>query len=169
VIGYLVLFNENLAQYLKPGSTVFDESMIATPGGLRSLLLWINGMRLHFLYFGLFSVGVASIIYQARCPFAIKRYRSPAEYFDIEAKTLPLQMIKRLDRYLILPRNIASLDEKDAKAMYIRSFYIFQSNKHPVSRAAVSTLFLVGAVCLAIPALTMAGLVAYSLAAKLAG
>ena len=62
IVGYLIILNQHLAGYAQ--------------------LLGVGDVtwRLYALYVGLSSVGLASIVYAARCPETIKSYRTAVEY-----------------------------------------------------------------------------------------
>ena len=73
VIGYLILFNDTIAQHLS-FNRLAGENVIGF--GLSAL------SRLKLIYFGLIFLGSANIIYRIRRPFVFKFGRSEPEYVE---------------------------------------------------------------------------------------
>jgi hypothetical protein len=72
IVGYLIIFNDDLVQHLNLWRPIFGET--APP------------YRLLCVYFGLICVSLAAAIYGVRCPPEIKRHRSAVDYIaEMEA------------------------------------------------------------------------------------
>ncbi|WP_330082578.1 hypothetical protein [Methylocystis iwaonis] len=65
-VGYIILFNENIKDYAKLSNDLHLD--------LNESLLYV--------YFGLFFVGVASILYGLLAPLEVKKYSSAVEYIS---------------------------------------------------------------------------------------
>src|SRR5260221_7846873 len=73
VFGYLLLFNENVRQYL---TILYDAT-----GLLRHFpSMW----RVWMLYYGSFSLAIGSIFFAILCPVFIKQYASAFQMADTE-------------------------------------------------------------------------------------
>ncbi len=74
IIGYLVVFNSTLSEYVA----------LVTPFGTESVELnlidYLHGKRLYFLYMGVLAVGLATALYSALAPGPIKTAASAVEY-----------------------------------------------------------------------------------------
>jgi hypothetical protein len=84
-IGYLILFNEQLIHFLNISNELlpaeyfryFWQDTSKTSEELAS-------SRLFLIYFGLFFLGLGSILYGIACPHLLKRYGSSSEYLRDE-------------------------------------------------------------------------------------
>lgn len=94
VLGYFILFNENIVGYLDLSKEIF---------GLRGRAPGITSTspvptRLLLLYFGLCFVAVGSMSYELFCPLEIKKYRSPAEYIGDSSDSISVLEITQIER-----------------------------------------------------------------------
>ena len=75
LVGYLIIFNESLLQYLDLSRELFGRhSDVAGTNGAH--VSW----RLLLLYFGLCFVAAGAALYSWRCPDEIKSYRLASDY-----------------------------------------------------------------------------------------
>jgi hypothetical protein len=63
LIGYLVLFNDNVIHYLEIAREL---DPAANPGRISARLLWV--------YFGLCTVSVGALLYAIWCPYEVKTH-----------------------------------------------------------------------------------------------
>ena len=74
VFGYLIIFNQQVV-------SLFDLSPYYIPSINENWAWLIDGKdRLYCFYFGLFSIGLGSILYQLFCPPIVKEFKSSFEY-----------------------------------------------------------------------------------------
>lgn len=80
-IGYWILFNEHFLGYTR---------IVISPNASDPTPYFTNIQRLYFSYFGLSILGVASFLFQLKCPEVVKRFRgiqdftrSEVEYFSV--------------------------------------------------------------------------------------
>ncbi|WP_137930460.1 hypothetical protein [Mesorhizobium comanense] len=72
LVGYLLLFNAEIAKFLRLHSD-FCQPAECVPS-----------LRLFLLYLGSCSIAVGAALYSLRCPALIKKYDSAAAFFDAE-------------------------------------------------------------------------------------
>ena len=70
IVGYFLIFNDNIISYLRLHSEFCQNN------GCEA------GWRIYFIYFGLTSSAVASVIYAIFCPNVIKMYATSREFFN---------------------------------------------------------------------------------------
>lgn len=99
IIGYLILFNHQAAEYFKLASTISENAKL---GEVSSRLLWI--------YLGLCWLAVGSFIYTLGCPDEIKRYANSAAYIQNERENTPSSEGSKVMTYLE-KNDPAGLDE----------------------------------------------------------
>ncbi len=93
LIGYLLIFIENILPLLEISHKLFGQKDVA-PAGSVETVSW----RLVVVYFGLMSIALGSIAYQIWCPIAVKGYRDWVAYVaDLEpnAGALLMESIRR--------------------------------------------------------------------------
>src|SRR5271155_4010656 len=73
VIGYLIILNSTVADYLKPHGIEWTHQPATVWDRLWSL-------KLYLAYFGLMFLGVGAAIYQWKCPSFVKKYGDWADY-----------------------------------------------------------------------------------------
>ncbi len=169
VIGYMVLFNENLLHYIDLSKSIFgnqSENM-----GNIAHVSW----RLIFIYFGLCFLAIGSILYQSFCPLTIKRFANNTEFIastlrnmgnmipeGIEA-LLREQMgsrdhLQNLQNTLETRRIRANEVEKQhVLGLYQRDllslFFSFLDQQRPIVRAVTAAAYAIGFTILSIPTL----------------
>ena len=73
ILGYLILFNDDIASYLR-----FDELTSS-----KDTEFWLTGsQRLRFLYFGMLFLAAANLLYRIRRPYAVKKAQSMEAYLE---------------------------------------------------------------------------------------
>jgi len=85
-IGYLLLFNENLINYIS-----ISEHVIGYKVALKESI-----SRLYYLYFGLSFLGLSSIAFAFFCPVEIKGITSEYEYLEKEVNVMTYERLKQL-------------------------------------------------------------------------
>lgn len=103
-LGYMVLLNEQLVQYLR-----LAESLIGLEAGERaegSNILEEN--RLKLIYIGLVILGLASSLYALFCPGMIQKFGSDAEYLEAELKSMSPDKMRYLRLQVSKHDNISS-------------------------------------------------------------
>ena len=104
VLGYLLLFNHEVVDFLKLHSTLCNECTIS----------W----RLNFFYFGSFFVAIGSILFALACPVVIARHPGAHDFYEAE------------NEYFSAPEHRAFLVGHILKARrttYIRPEYMYPS------------------------------------------
>lgn len=86
-IGYFLLFNENIVTYISI-SPEFAKSASE---------LSVTISRLHYLYFGLTTLGISSILYSLFCPKAIKENGSEYEYSSKEMNVMTYARLREIN------------------------------------------------------------------------
>lgn len=79
VVGYLVILNENVLQYLELSRVVYgtpSDQLSAMPALSTAHVTW----QLLFVYFGLSIIALAATLYALKCPEIIKRFSSSIDY-----------------------------------------------------------------------------------------
>ncbi len=175
VIGYMIIFNENIIQLFELSKEVFTELV---PGS-KSSVQGVSGdskTRLYYFYFGLTFLGTGSIIYQIFCPGIIKEHGSDRQYIREEA---PLITLKRFESLLDALEGITKkqlidfkerLDmiqtfspgaEEKARMNMTTDLFIIQwrleNESYFVIRVITFLLYMVGFGFLAIPSIQMFG------------
>src|SRR5262245_23714640 len=84
LIGYMILFNDQLLRYLELSSPYFHDAFIggevAGTGGLSLSLAY----RLYLFYFGFTFLALGALLYEFRCPWQVKRHGTAAEFVRVE-------------------------------------------------------------------------------------
>jgi hypothetical protein len=173
VIGYLILFNENVLHYLELSRSLFGNSAerVASSGAAPV------SPRLLFLYFGLCLISAGSVIFSVRCPPRMKVYGSPIELIEKELENLSLielgAIATRLDpestmgarfteycsqlinlRYGTaggLP--IPSQRDEELEADGLLAYYNILNNGRPISRVTTALLFSIGLLLVSLPSI----------------
>jgi hypothetical protein len=76
VIGYLLIFNEHVVDYLRIHSDFCRGSSCE------------SSWRLYFFYFGSCFFAIGSLLYAGFCPVLIKKYKDAAAFFEAEKEFL---------------------------------------------------------------------------------
>jgi hypothetical protein len=136
VVGYLILFNDQV-------STFLSISRLENAQPTLGVLGWAWSHKLHFIYFGLMSLGLGSFIYSFRCPFIIKKHGDFADYVRIDGPSISDETAYEYRQILGIPAQ--------SKADILHHWYAQHSAQRPFSRIAVTILFAVGLALLAVP------------------
>jgi hypothetical protein len=140
-VGYMILFNDDITKLLELSRSYLHAPQTST---------WMStlvGLRLYFIYFGLFSLGAGSIVYQWKCPYAVKKFADGADYVSQEIATLSKDGVRVLAQ--ITGQSYSG--SGDDALLVIRNGYGQMSLWYRMSRLAVATLFGLGLFLLAIP------------------
>jgi hypothetical protein len=175
VLGYLIIFNENLVAFLVLSEDIFPHG---NPTTGETLSWWFSGRtRLMFLYFGLMFVGVASILYQLLCPTLIKEHGSGSSFIRDEIDLMTGRRTNGILRSLSdrIKESDNGFEELTSLADALRRFYqddpaaypegtrerlntdlmLLQweneNSRHPHTRSVVAILYLLGFVLLFVP------------------
>jgi hypothetical protein len=144
-VGYLILFNDEVSKFL---------SMATLDRGSHGSLidiLWPN--KLYFLYFGLMFTGLASVIYQVRCPYIVKKHGDWADYVRIDGDSLSNAAAASLGEAVGRDyREDCRSENPDHVTMdYMRAWFRRQSEARPFSRIVAAIFFFLGFSLLALP------------------
>jgi hypothetical protein len=85
VVGYLILFNDYIVQFLDVSSSIFRRQDMLKNASPAQNIPW----RLMFLYFGMCHIAAASVLYSWFCPNIIKRFGSAPEYVAQDRDHIP--------------------------------------------------------------------------------
>ena len=95
VVGYLIIFNENVIQLLELSKALFPDN------GTNNFKIWFSNLdRLFYIYFGLMLLGLASILYQLYCPTLIKEHRNDRNYIRDEINLMTGRRTNSLLKFL---------------------------------------------------------------------
>jgi hypothetical protein len=84
LLGYMILFNEQIIKYLEISSPYFHDIFITdTPADGDGLSISL-AYRLYFFYFGFTFLAIGNIIYYFCCPVLVKEYGSAAAFHATE-------------------------------------------------------------------------------------
>lgn len=141
IIGYMILLSERLQEFLK---LTIDSS------------LEVTSTRLYFLYFGLSSLAIATIIFNIRCPDVVKNHRASFDYVDKQKQIVgskgDSELIATFQEYGIqVPkRNIDTMSERSVVYFMISLFSGMEVTR-PISRIVVLLFLLTGFALLTVP------------------
>lgn len=164
VIGYLVLFNSNIVEYLRLSSEVTSAPFQLDTNEI--------GFRLLCIYFGLCAIAAASILYTIFCPEEIKLHRNAPAYIDAEKENTGSAMLSVMESVLRdndpsslewismidplmrpmdspLDRKIDALRKNSTDLMDL--YYDYMNESRPRIRITIASIFLLGFGLLAIP------------------
>jgi len=145
-IGYMIIFNVHVVTYLELTQSIFPDESSATSS--TSFSQWLSDFpRLIFIYFGLLSLGIASFLYQVRCPQLIKQHNTPNSYVSDEKHLLTyLQIIKLIDEQgtntpsnIVEGNNLEQNKEEDYVAMrkFQRELSNWRNENHATMAAGI--------------------------------
>jgi len=163
LVGYFIIFNENLIQYLD----------------LSKEYVWDVGLavsyKLFFFYFGLTSISLGLMSYQFRCPDIIKQNPGEIDYVNLERSNLPptfLQYVQKDVKRLFdklkrcnVPMSAEFLAEVDGLSdnmiqtknieaiSLLRFYWILSDIDNPRARFFSMCAYAIGFFLLAIPAI----------------
>jgi hypothetical protein len=136
LVGYMIIFNANVLPYLRLASEIFGNAP--------------HFWRLYFIYFGLCSLALGSIIYQLWCPSEIKRFASALDYVTAAKDANIGSPFKReLEEKLGLPVSEGNYRALNERRVWARMFTL--------------VFYSLGFVLLSIPSINVFATVAYSL------
>lgn len=145
VIGYLIILNSTLADYLK----LHGVEWVHQPAGVWDRL-W--AVKLYLVYFGLMFLGIGAAIYQWKCPPFIKKYSNWADYVAGVEPYTELSQIDALAEIVGIPLEIHDFRRQgDELKFLLRAHYAQMSSYYPRWRLAEALLFGAGFLLLAIP------------------
>lgn len=161
LVGYLIVFNENIAQYLALASEL---------GGTGSAAQVSS--RLLSIYLGLTFVAVGAVIYGRYCPPEVKRFQTASSYIQSDKESLLGPPIEAIERQLVQSEWALQFDAMrlrlDGKADrgvlkdadwnnfhngVLHLYFEYQNHSHRFSRQLVTSAYVVGFVFLGIPSL----------------
>jgi hypothetical protein len=159
VIGYLIILNSTVADYLK----LHGIEWVHEPASAWDRL-W--SFKLYLVYFGLMFLGVGAAIYQWKCPPFVKKYGDWADYVAGVAPHVDREQVELLGpvigRYNY-QMEVAETSFQDVTRSYLRAHYGQMSNYFLGWRIATAVLFAWGFALLAIPSFMTAVRVAIAL------
>jgi hypothetical protein len=182
LIGYLVLFNENLLHYMELSRELFGHNR-DPPNGVGTAEAYVS-WRLLLLYFGLCLVAVASALYGWYCPDEIKLYQLSTDYVASVLRSLSAIGVTRIESALESgddPARAGLRDWRDVQnsrptpeddeqftARLVEStrgvldlHFEYLNRSHPLARAATAICYVSGFVALLIPSIDVFGRVVY--------
>ena len=168
LVGYLIIFNANVVQYLELAKEFVGISNHHFDSGVSPRLLLI--------YFGLCALAAGSAIFSIWCPPEVKHYGTSAGYVGgdgrnigdfafepIEAtlrkSTIYASEYKRIrDRYDRVPsRDYTREDMSEAKAQanngVLHLYFRYLDSTHPILRLLSAIFFAIGFTALAVPSI----------------
>jgi hypothetical protein len=89
LIGYMVIFNENVLPYLQLSRAIFGEHT--------EVSVHVSA-RLIAIYFGLCFLGVGSLVYQIFCPKEVKRHETAPDYVSAWSSIIGDGAVMRIER-----------------------------------------------------------------------
>jgi len=162
LIGYLILFNENVVKYLQLPQELGGTAV--TAAGISPRLLLI--------YFGLCFVAAATTLYGVFCPTEVKHYGSANAYVIGDGPSIMRMTIEAIcrrldasdfherfqrfaDTYTLrTPEMIADPDNHPSiKNDLLHMYFDYMNTRHRRTRICCTILFAIGFICLAIPSL----------------
>ena len=169
VIGYMILFNEQLVHWFELSKAVFPVQDLS-PEKVSTQSI----SRLYCFYFGLTSLGAASAIYQLLCPELIKQHGTDRMFIVSDVELMTRKRTGRTLEYLtarIDPVFAHELEEVKARLKFtsinfteeelrdkrqsitdlMLILWRYESWSSPLGRAVVCFLYVVGFSILAIP------------------
>lgn len=165
LIGYLIIFNEQVARYLElirevSGSQVRVEGLSVSP-------------RLLLIYFGLCLISFGAILYRRYCPIEIKRYGSSTEFVGGDGPNVGSIGLQAMESevFRVRPDSHADLVNRlrersfraetrqeadnardDFRADLMHAYFDVLDESQPWLRGACTGLLVSGGICLSIPA-----------------
>lgn len=160
IIGYLVLFNETIIQYLR-----------LTPQLSADTDVGAVSYRLLLIYFGLVCFAIGSGLYSAFCPVEIKKYDTPSAFVAAERDVLGEFQLGLLEQRLrskapnvytdlrsLIDRRPLAMNQVGEAAIKLanhtdimQAYYLVRNRQAGEIRRLIALLFFVGAVLLLIP------------------
>jgi hypothetical protein len=175
LIGYLVLFNGQVIQYL---------NLVRELGGQEGATV---SYRLIFIYFGLCAIAVAVSIYGWYCPNEVKHYGSASAFVQGDGPSLrgylinditvtlskdktAREKLEELSQGLEYKKNTATITNEDRDNYRLENLHLYFNyldESHPTARRLVFTFYVLGLVFLGVPSLHLFANVLVLLVGKL--
>jgi hypothetical protein len=158
-VGYLIIFNETIVDWLKLSARFFQGSpSIAQDNPVIP--------KLYYVYFGLFFTGVGSLLYQLRCDPRLKKYATSEDYVNGVRDSVTDKDLHRYQDFSeehgdasaattdFVPAMLKDAEQAERiKIVILNSHYAALNKYRPVSRFLVATSYCLGLALLATPAL----------------
>jgi hypothetical protein len=169
LIGYLILFNENILHYLALSKQLFgqtQEQIASVPAPV--------SVRLLLLYFGLCLIAAGSVIFTLRCPPRLKAYGSAPEFIGKELDNISIvelcaisecldpkgavggkfreycsKLVERYTSNYVSP--VQAKRDEEIEADGLNAYFQILDRGRPISRVGSASLFVAGLVALSIP------------------
>lgn len=148
-VGFWILFNDQAHQFLK--ISVLDGDL-SSKSWIESL--WLN--KIFFVYFGLLFLGIGSFIYQARCPYIIKKHADWSDYVTGDGEAMNAAQLFNLSKVLDIDVDQAGGSLDKARSFLMQNWYADQSADKPFSRLITASCFFIGLGLLAVPSIISA-------------
>lgn len=172
-VGYMILLNDHLVDYLKLSSVLVPADSTSLARETVGSISKATRDRLYFIYFGLTSLGVGSLLYSIFCPRIQKEHSSDFTYIREEIGLMTerramsaIEFLKRRRTAVIAPHmqtDLESLTDRlnpqisgareSEMATKELMLMLYQSENwwNPSARLSVALFFSAGFICLAIP------------------
>jgi hypothetical protein len=120
LIGYMILFNDQLVKYLELSSPYFRDVFLSGETG--SGTTWSLAYRLYCFYFGFTALAIGALVYEFRCPKLVQTYGSAAEFYRVEGPTTGNQQLETM----AIPRLTAEFEDKCAPfGIHAKDLWLF--------------------------------------------
>lgn len=168
VIGYFIIFNENII------NNVELTPALAPAGQLSplSIIERLYALRIYFIYLGLSFVGVASILYQTRCPKIIKKYDDDEDFVaNTKSNTTSRDALKYLKEIKASIDTVEGFNVELASSVLfppggvphesemlkdtIKTFYFILDRINTFSRAGAWVFYTIGFTLLSVPSVVV--------------
>jgi hypothetical protein len=173
LVGYLILFNENLLHYVELSRELFGQTQRAIGQTAdRAHVSW----RLLALYFGLCSIAAGATLHAIFCPGEIKSYRLPSDYIAIVLPNLSSIAAERIEEALIRGDALAKSQIEDWRDIQssrpipqteeqwqdkwtethrgvLDLYFSYLDRQRPAARISAAVCYSVGFFALAIPSI----------------
>ena len=149
LIGYLIILNDRVLIEVARLSThvATQECSTETAGCMLGV---INELRMHFVYFGLFFVGLGSIAYSVFCNNLIKKYADAEDFITRAKRILTFEEIVAIYAEHS-DRSLVSEHSERNKGMSMEFIYALLNTARPGPRYLTAVLYALGFTLLAIP------------------
>ncbi|MCH2087156.1 MAG: hypothetical protein MK175_08225 [Pseudoalteromonas sp.] len=162
-IGYILILNEHVVSFLV---SVFEITNVSGQGV-------INLSNLYLIYFGLTTLGIATLIFQILCPPLIKEHLSIRVYVEKSidfmtehrlkslcnyinpTETVQHEVIAKARKVLAEKPNIKAKEFRDSSIDVLEYFWNSSAWNKSFSRFCVVLLYFLGFLLLTIPSIKM--------------
>jgi hypothetical protein len=127
IIGYMILFNDKLTEYLEFSGANFRDVFIVSLTNADTLSLSV-AYRLYCFYFGFTFLAAASIAYAIACPSIVKAYGSAAAFYETERQIMDERRLQRMLYDIIRETDKFPELEKMCRNLGIASYDIWKSD-----------------------------------------